>query len=99
MAHAGQPAPTDPTTPPGERPSGGRGSARVGLMVVAAGVGVIPLVVGGYVVWDRNWRPASSATPPADCPVIAPAGPRRPLAMPGVHRVTLIGDSIMKQAG
>jgi hypothetical protein len=66
--------------------------------VVAAGVVVIALVVGGYVVWDRNWRTAGSANPPPDCPVMVPAGARRPLAMRGVERVTLIGDSIMKQA-
>jgi hypothetical protein len=58
----------------------------------------IVLVVGGYVIWDRNWRTASSANPEPNCPGVVPAGHRRPLAMPGVDRVMLIGDSIMEQS-
>lgn len=78
------------------QPRGG-GSRRLGLVIVAAVV-VIAIIVGGYVVWDRNWRTAGSANPRPDCPTVVRAGPRRPLAMPGVEKVTLIGDSIMDQS-
>src|SRR3954470_14335508 len=84
---------------PRQGASHGGGSRRALLVVVAAVVVIALVVVGGYVVWDRNWRTADSANPPPDCPTVSPAGHRRPLAMRGVDRVTLIGDSIMKQAG
>jgi hypothetical protein len=74
------------------------GGSRPRWLVVGAAVVVIALVTVGYVVWDRNWRTASSANPRADCPVVVRAGHRPPLAMPGVDKVTLIGDSIMDQS-
>jgi hypothetical protein len=67
------------------------------LVIVAVAI-VIALVVGAYVIWDRNWRTASSTNPRPDCPGVVRAGDRRPLAMPGVDRVMLIGDSIMEQS-
>jgi hypothetical protein len=95
VAHTVQPAGTDRKT--ASSPGEGGGSRRIWLAVVAAFV-VIVLVAVGYVVWDRNWRTASSANPGTACPAVVRAGAGRPLAMPGVHRVTLIGDSIMVQA-
>jgi hypothetical protein len=83
---------------PRQDPARGRGSRHALLVVLGAVVVIVLVAVGGYVVWDRNWRTADSANPPPDCPVMVPAGHRRPLAMRGVDRVTLIGDSIMKQA-
>jgi hypothetical protein len=73
------------------------GRSRSWWPAVVAVVVVIAVAVGGYVIWDRNWRTASSTNPSADCPPVVPAGDRRPLAMPGVDRVMLIGDSIMEQ--
>jgi hypothetical protein len=67
-------------------------------LIVVAVVVVIAVGIGGYVVWDRNWRTASSTNPTTDCPPVVPAGDRRPLAMRGVDRVMLIGDSIMEQS-
>jgi hypothetical protein len=98
MTHTAHPARTDSTTSNDETSRRGGGPKRLWLIVVAAVVVLALLVLVGYVVWDRNWRTASSANPPEDCPTIATAGHRRPLAMQGVDRVTLIGDSIMKQA-
>jgi hypothetical protein len=98
MVRTTQPASTHRAASNDARSRGGGESRRVWLVVVASVVVIALVVVGGYVVWDRNWRTASSTNPPADCPTIAPAGHRRPLAMQGVDRVTLIGDSIMKQA-
>ncbi len=58
----------------------------------------VVVIVVGLVVWDRNFRQASSATPGMSCPqVVQPTG-HVPLAAIGVHRVALIGDSIMDQA-
>lgn len=72
-------------------------TSRGWLVVVAVAAG-IALVVGAYVVWDRNWRTAGPDNPRPDCPAVVPAGDRRPLAMRGVDRVMLIGDSIMDEA-
>jgi len=59
---------------------------------------VITLVAGaGFVSWERWWRRAGPANPGA-CPTVVPAGHRVPFAASGVHRVALIGDSIMAQA-
>ncbi len=97
MAHTLQPAGTRQKSAGSDARQRGGGSPRAWLVVVAAVV-VVALVAIGYVVWDRSFRTADSANPPADCPVMVPAGSGRALAMPGVDRVTLIGDSIMKQA-
>ena len=65
----------------------------------AAGVaGVLLLSAVGYVVWDRNFRHASATDPGLTCPTVIPARSHRILAAVGVHRVMLIGDSIMDQA-
>jgi len=66
--------------------------------VFAGTVVVLAVVAGGFVIWDRNWRTAGSENPGESCPVVVAAGDRPPLAMRGVDRVTLIGDSIMDQA-
>lgn len=60
----------------------------------------IVAVVGGalFVSWDRWWRHAGSANPGFDCPTVVKARHRLPLAAGNVHRVALIGDSIMLQA-
>jgi hypothetical protein len=59
---------------------------------------VVTLVAGaGFVSWERWWRRAGPENPGA-CPAVVPAGSRVPFAASGVHRVALIGDSIMLQA-
>jgi hypothetical protein len=60
------------------------------VLVVVAGVGVV--------MWDRWWRHAGSANPGMTCPAVVKAHGRVPLAAFGVHRVALIGDSIMDEA-
>jgi hypothetical protein len=96
MAHTLDPRRTDPKT--SESGSASTGGSRRWWIGIVAVVVVLALAAGGYVVWDRNWRTAGSANPAPDCPVDVPAGARRPLAMPGVDRVMLIGDSIMDQS-
>jgi hypothetical protein len=89
-------APDRAATEGGGTRSGGR--PRPIVLVAVAAIVVLVLVAGGYVLWDRNWRTASPTNPRPDCPGVVPAGDRRPLAMPGVDRVMLIGDSIMDQS-
>jgi hypothetical protein len=50
------------------------------------------------VVWNRDFRHASAADPGTSCPVVIAPKSRPPLTAIGVHRVALIGDSIMSQA-
>jgi hypothetical protein len=73
--------------------------SRRGLFATAI-VLVIVLVVGvtSLVVWDRSFRRAGPSNPGVDCPQTIPAKHRVPFAAVGVHRVALIGDSIMVQA-
>jgi len=60
---------------------------------------VLAVVAAGFVVWwDRDLRHAGPANPGMDCPAIVPVRHRLPFAAFGVHRVALIGDSIMDQA-
>jgi hypothetical protein len=56
------------------------------------------VAAAGVVMWDRWWRRAGSANPGMNCPTVVKAHDRVPLAAIGVHRVALIGDSIMDQA-
>ncbi|MBV8462165.1 MAG: hypothetical protein JO368_02650 [Acidimicrobiales bacterium] len=49
-------------------------------------------------MWDRDFRQASSQTPGMACPSVVPAKGSVPLTAIGVHRVALIGDSIMEQS-
>jgi hypothetical protein len=66
---------------------------------VVAFVLVFGLFAGaGIVAWDRWWRRAGSENPGMDCPAKVEARGRVPFAAIGVHRVALIGDSIMEQA-
>ncbi len=74
------------------------GFGRVTTVGVVVLVAVLVATAAGYVVWDRNWRRASPRNPGRDCPVVVPARGKPILAAPGVHRVMLIGDSIMVQA-
>ncbi len=65
---------------------------------VLAAVVVMALMAGaGFVMWQRWWREAGPANPGTCAPVVR-AGNRVPFAASGVHRVALIGDSIMLQA-
>jgi len=57
---------------------------------------VIVVVAGAALVsWNRYWRRAGPANPGFTCPGVVAAGHRVPFAAHGVHRVALIGDSIM----
>jgi hypothetical protein len=65
---------------------------------------LIPLVVftvvatTGFLSWNRWWREAGPKNPGFSCPEIVKAHHGVPFAGGGVHRVALIGDSIMVQA-
>lgn len=73
--------------------------SRRGVVVAVAVVVVVVLVIlGGFVIWDRTARRAGPANPGTNCPQVVKARSRPPLAAIGVHRVALIGDSIMWQA-
>jgi hypothetical protein len=65
----------------------------IGLVVVLAILGLL-----GYVGWYRWMREASPANPGFNCPQVVAARHRLPFSADGVHRVALIGDSIMDQA-
>src|SRR3954451_604290 len=65
-------------------------------MAVVVVMAVIP--AAGFVAWDRWWRRAGPANPGVTCPAVVQAGHRLPFTAIGVHRVALIGDSIMEQA-
>lgn len=58
------------------------------------------VVIGAaaLVSWDRWWRKAGSRNPGFICPTVVAAHSRLPLSAIGVHRVALIGDSIMDLA-
>jgi len=56
------------------------------------------ITTAGFVAWDRWWRTAGPANPGVTCPAVVQAGHRLPFTAIGVHRVALIGDSIMEQA-
>ncbi len=51
-----------------------------------------------FVVWDRYFNQASPASPGMSCPMIVQPTRHPPLAAIGIHRVALIGDSIMEQS-
>jgi hypothetical protein len=75
------------------RTQGGRA-----LVLATLAVGVALLVgASAFVVWDRNFRRSSPANPGTECPTLVRAHGRVPLSAIGVHRVALIGDSIMYQ--
>jgi hypothetical protein len=64
---------------------------------IAASVLVTVALAGGYVWWDRVWRRAGPRNPGVSCPAVVAPSHRPPLSAIGVHRVALIGDSIMWQ--
>src|SRR5436190_749505 len=68
-------------------------------VVAIAAVCVAVLVGTGatVVAWDRLWRRAGPTNPGMTCPDVVSARHRPPLAAPGVHKVALIGDSLMFQ--
>jgi hypothetical protein len=59
---------------------------------------VVAVVGLGFVSWDRSWRRAGPANPGMTCPAVVQARRRLPFTASGVHRVALIGDSLMVQA-
>jgi hypothetical protein len=61
-------------------------------------VALLAVVLTAVVVWDRNFRHESSTNPGMSCPTVVSAERRAPLTAFRVHRVALIGDSIMLQA-
>src|SRR4051812_44095918 len=72
----------------------GRGKAAA----IAAALVFVVLATGTFVVWERDYRKASANNPGLECPAVVPARHRVPFAARGVHRVALIGDSIMFEA-
>jgi hypothetical protein len=70
----------------------------LGLRRLVSLVLVMSVIAASFVVWDRWWRRAGPANPGMKCPAVVQAGHRLPFAASGVHRVALIGDSLMVQA-
>jgi hypothetical protein len=88
----------------GVAPSGSDDRATAGARrfpraaVIAALACVVVLIAGGTVVaWNRWWRRAGPSNPSENCPAVVAGKGRRPFTASGVHRVALIGDSIMVQ--
>ena len=71
--------------------------ARRGVFVAAIAMAIL-VAATSFVVWDRSFRRAGPSNPSFDCPQKIEAKHRVPFAAVGVHRVALIGDSIMVQA-
>jgi hypothetical protein len=71
---------------------------RRSLFLVGMWVTVVVVGVMAVVVWNRDLRHASAVNPGMSCPSVVPPQHLAPLTAPGVHRVALIGDSIMFQA-
>jgi len=68
------------------------------LLIFAAAFLVVVLVAATtFVVWNRNYRTAGAENPGTNCPMVVKARHRLPLTSVGVHRVALIGDSLMSQ--
>ena len=67
-----------------------------GLVALAI---VVAVVVGvGLLIWNRSYRHAGPENPGFNCPEVVAARHRLPFTATNVHRVALIGDSIMVQA-
>lgn len=82
------------------RSSPGSGPAtlnRRGWLVVLVSMAVLITAIG-FTVWNRYLRQASPANPGTSCPTIVRPTGHLPLAAVGIHRVALIGDSIMNLA-
>jgi hypothetical protein len=69
-----------------------------GRRIVAFVAAFAVIAAVAFVTWDRSWRKAGSSNPGFTCPAVVAAHHRLPLSAIGVHRVALIGDSIMDQA-
>ncbi|MBF6555799.1 MAG: hypothetical protein IVW52_06430 [Acidimicrobiales bacterium] len=68
-------------------------------LVVWITVAVVVVGLTAVIVWNRDLRHASAANAGISCPgVVAPENHHPPLTALGVHRVALVGDSIMSQA-
>jgi len=68
------------------------------VLAGAVAVVLVAVVAVAIVVWRENDRTAGPENPGTACPQTVPARGRPLLAASGVHRVMLIGDSIMEQA-
>jgi hypothetical protein len=68
------------------------------VSVAGAVVVVLSIVSVAVVIWRTNDRTAGPQNPGQACPPVVAARGRPLLAAPGVHRVMLVGDSIMQQA-
>jgi hypothetical protein len=67
------------------------------LVTVVAAAAVFAAAIS-FVVWDRYFNEASPASPGMSCPTIVQPTHHPPLAAIGIHRVALIGDSLMDQS-
>jgi hypothetical protein len=68
------------------------------VLLGAGAVVVVGVLVFVIVLWRANDRTAGPENPGTSCPETIAARGRPLLAASGVHRVMLIGDSIMEQA-
>ena len=68
------------------------------VSVAGAVIVVLAIVTVVVVIWRANDRTAGPQNPGQACPPVVAARGRPLLAASGVHRVMLIGDSIMEQA-
>jgi hypothetical protein len=66
------------------------------ILAIVALIAVMTTVC--LVSWDRWWRHAGPTNPGFNCPLVVKGHHRLPFTATGVHRVALIGDSIMVQA-
>src|SRR4051794_5373688 len=70
---------------------------RYGPRWLVAGACTVFVLAGGLIAWNRDSRHASARNPGMTCPMIVRGDSHLPLTPFGVHRVALIGDSIMFQ--
>ena len=66
--------------------------------LLLVGIVVIGTLAIALLIWDRAFRQASPIAPGMNCPVTVEPTHHPPLTAIGIHRVLLIGDSIMVQA-
>lgn len=64
-------------------------------MISGAIFGILAVLLGGFVLWDRLWRRAGPENPGRNCATVVQSDADRPLSGGDVDRVALVGDSLM----